>query len=144
MPLHLQKLCVGAESFEDMEDWIAQTLDQRRRAGQPVEQIHTTRMMPSRAAEIVEGGSLYWVIKGTMLARQQILELRAVTGQDGIQRCAIVLEPRMVRVTPWPRRAFQGWRYLAHDDAPGDLGAGGDAGDLPQHLLLELRELGLL
>ncbi|MGQ4272986.1 DUF1489 family protein [Terrihabitans sp. B22-R8] len=144
MPLHLQKLCVGAVSCEDMEEWIEETLERKRHASVPVEQIHTTRMMPSRAAEILDGGSLYWVIKGAMLARQRILALRPVTGTDGIARCEIVLEPKMIRVDPRPRRAFQGWRYLTADDAPSDLRQGAEGGDLPAHLALELRELGLL
>jgi hypothetical protein len=142
--LHLQKLCVGAVSCEDMEQWIAETLDGKRRGSLPVEQIHTTRMMPSRASEILAGGSLFWVIKGVMAARQRVLELRAITDAGGIARCQIVLEPVLVRVEPRPRRAFQGWRYLTPEDAPGDLGGASGEDGLPQHMLLELRELGLL
>src|SRR5690606_18642048 len=104
------KLCVGAESFEDMEGWIKETIAALKKRGEKAEQVHTTRMMPSRGAEILEGGSLYWVIKGVMCARQSILDLRPVTGKDGISRCQIVLKPRLIRVEPRPRRPFQGWR----------------------------------
>jgi hypothetical protein len=144
MPLHLQKLCVGAVSYEDMEEWIAGRIEHQRRLGQPPEQTHVTRMMPSRAAEIAGAGSLFWVIKGAILARQPILELRPITDAEGISRCEIVLEPRMIRVEPWPRRPFQGWRYLAHEDAPRDLSDATASEGLPAHMLVELRELGLL
>ena len=144
MPLHIQKLCVGAESFEDMEGWIKDTIAALKKRGEKAEQIHTTRMMPSRGAEILDGGSLYWVIKGVMCARQTILDLRPVTGKDGISRCQIVLKPKLIRVEPRARRPFQGWRYLKHDEAPGDLKDAGGATGLPPHIALELKELGLL
>lgn len=144
MPLHLQKLCVGADSIEDLESWIAQRLDEKARQGLPREQFHVTRMAPKRDVEILDGGSLYWVIKGVIQARQAILDLRAVRDSDGISRCAIVLEPTVVRVRPQPRRPFQGWRYLTVDDAPVDLALLGDTGDLPAELVSELRELGLM
>jgi hypothetical protein len=144
MPLHLQKLCVGAESFEDLEEWIAQTLEEKRSRGLAVEQVHTTRMAPGRAGDLLDGGSLYWVIKGVMQARQRLLALRSVTGADGISRCQLVLDPELVRVVPRPSRPFQGWRYLAHADAPSDMrDATKDAG-LPAHIVVELKELGLL
>jgi hypothetical protein len=144
MPLHLQKLCVGADSFEDLAEWIAETLAGKAKRGLVVEQIHTTRMMPSRGEEILGGGSLYWVIKGVMCARQRILELRPIKDSEGISRCQIVLEPELVRTEPRPRRPFQGWRYLAADDAPGDMDAATASTGLPPHLVIELRELGLL
>ena len=144
MPLHLQKLCVGADSFEDMAGWIKETIAAKKKRGQVAEQVHTTRMMPSRGEEILDGGSLYWVIKGVMCARQDILDLRAVTDKDGISRCQIVLKPKLVRVEPRPRRPFQGWRYLKDEDAPGDLKDAAGTTGLPPHIALELKELGLL
>lgn len=143
MPLHLQKLCVGAESIDDLESWIDQRLADKARQGLPVEQTHVTRMTPKRDAEILDGGSLYWIIKGVILVRQAILELRAVKDADGISRCAIVLEPKLVRVAPQPRRPFQGWRYLAAEDAPRDLDDLSGAENLPQAMVRELRDLGL-
>lgn len=144
MPLHIQKLCVGADSIEDLESWIAHRLDEKARQGLPREQFHVTRMAPKREAEILDGGSLYWVIKGVIQARQAILDLRAVRDSDGINRCAIVLEPTVVRVRPQPRRPFQGWRYLTAEDAPVDLASLGDVEELPPELVKELRELGLM
>ncbi|MBC7281337.1 DUF1489 family protein [Hoeflea sp.] len=145
MALHLLKLCVGAESVEDLQDWIARRLAAMKAAGQAPEQFHTTRMLPKRAAELIDGGSLYWVIKGNIQARQRFLDVRPFTDAEGISRCNLVLEP-VLHETSWaPRRPFQGWRYLAPDDAPPDLGASGaDGGDLPAELKRELAGLGLL
>ncbi|CAG1011142.1 MAG: DUF1489 family protein [Rhizobiaceae bacterium] len=145
MALNLLKLCVGCESVEDLEEWIASRLAECRRHGRPEEQFHTTRMVPTRAAEIVDGGSLYWVIKGSVQCRQRITEIRPFTDGEGIGRCHLVLDPVVVRTEWQPRRAFQGWRYLKPEDAPADLGKGRAAlAELPPKLRRELAELGLL
>jgi hypothetical protein len=145
MPLHLIKLCVGADSIRDMEEWIAATLAMKRAAGRPPEQFHTTRSLPKRAEEVLDGGSLYWVIKGQIAARQLVRALRPVTDAAGIARCHIVLEPTLVQVMPRPQRPFQGWRYLADHEAPEDLTEGAGAlAEMPEELRRELRELGLL
>jgi hypothetical protein len=144
MSLHMVKLCVGADSVEDLQSWVAQRLGDAASRGLPQEQIHQTRALPKRADEILSGGSLYWVIKGKVQVRQPILELRPVVDAEGIKRCHIVLEPRFV-LTDWqPRRAFQGWRYLEGAEAPEDLGAGGEGGALPPELRRELADLGLI
>lgn len=145
MALNLIKLCVGCDSVEDLEEWIAFRLDECRRAGRPVEQFHTTRMVPIRGNEIVGRGSLYWVIKGIVQCRQQITEIRPFVDSEGIGRCHLVLDPEVVRTDWQPRRAFQGWRYLKPEDAPADLGKGRAAlVEIPPKLRLELAELGLL
>lgn len=145
MALHMIKLCVGVETVEDLEAWVAQRLDTARAAGEPAEQVHRTRVTPRRAAEILDGGSLYWVIKGQVQLRQPILRFDAITGADGIERCLIVLAPQFIRTRWQPRRAFQGWRYLTPDDAPDDLSAGDDSiAALPPELRRELAALGLL
>ena len=112
MPLHLVKLCVGCDSIEDLADSIAFRLDEARAQGREPEYGHVTRMVPKRVEELVDGGSLYWVIKGNIQCRQRILEIRPFTDADGIRRCKIVLEPKVVATDWQPRRAFQGWRYL--------------------------------
>ena len=138
-PLHLIKLCVGAENIADLEEWVKDCL---RRSG---EQVHTTRMMPKRRVEILAGGSLYWVIRGVLSCRQTILDLRATSDGMGVSYCDIVLEPRVVPVDPRPRGPFQGWRYLAAKDAPPDLDLKTSAGsDLPIELSSQLRAIGLL
>ena len=106
--------------------------------------FHVTRMWPKREAELTDGGSLYWVFKGLVLGRQRILGLEPRDGADGIARCAIRLDPEVVRTMPQPRRPFQGWRYLRPEDAPRDLAAGGAIPDLPPRLLAELAAIGVL
>ncbi len=145
MTVNLIKLCVGAESVEDLTGWIAERVADKKKRGMPAEQVHVTRMTPKRQQEILEGGSLYWVIKGILQCRQRILELRPVTGEDGVPRCGIVLEPKVVLVEPRPRGAFQGWRYLESGDAPADLGKRSKGiAEMPPELRRELVELGLL
>ncbi|HEY4192808.1 MAG TPA: DUF1489 family protein [Mesorhizobium sp.] len=145
MPLNILKLCVGCDSVEDLEEWVASCLDERRRNGKPVEHWHTTRMTPTRGAEIVGAGSLYWVIKGNVQCRQLITEIRPFVDGEGIGRCMLMLDPQIVRTDWQPRRAFQGWRYLKQADAPVDLGKGNAAmAEMPPKLRLELAELGLL
>jgi hypothetical protein len=144
-PLHLLKLCVGADSIRDLEDWIEENRIAHGRMGRVYEQAHTTRMVPKRMAEIIGQGSLYWVIKGQVSARQRILDIRPFTDGEGIGRCHLVMEQVVVPVEPRPFRPFQGWRYLAATDAPRDLGQRGeDAAAMPEELRRELAGLGLL
>ena len=145
MPLHLLKLCVGADSIADLEGWIASRLREQRRTGGPAEQRHTTRMVPKRMSELLEGGSLYWVIKGQVAARQALVDVRPFTDTDGVGRCHLVLEPKLVELETRPCRPFQGWRYLADSDAPADLGRGHpEVVAMPETLRRELRDLGLI
>lgn len=142
MPLHLVKLSVGAESVEDMGAWVARRVAANRRGKFGPVSDHVTRMFPRREAEILGGGSLYWVIKGVMLVRQRIVALEETIGADGIRRCAILLDPALVETEAQPRRAFQGWRYLDHADAPKDMKRG--ARREPPALRARLAVLGLL
>ena len=144
MTVHMMKLCVGVDSVDDLEAWITHRQQVRALSGEPLEQIHTTRMNPKRRDEILDGGSLYWVIKGMILARQPIIDLRQVTGEDGITRCEIVMEPTLYRTESQPKRAFQGWRYLKVSDAPRDLQSLSGGEDLPESFRRELADLGLL
>ena len=146
MPLHLLKLCVGVESIAQLAAF------QQRRRATTGRNAHVTRQFPRRASEILDGGSLYWVIGGLIRVRQRILDLEAFRDEDGVRRCRIKLDPHLVPVQPRPVRAFQGWRYLRAADAPPDLGdeeAAADPGDskdaLPPHGMREvLRALGLI
>lgn len=139
--IHLIKLCVGAERVEDLTDWQA-TARAKGPDGLP---RHVTRMWPKRAEEVLNGGSIYWVFKGLVLCRQPILRLDEVTGGDGIARCAIVLQPEIIRVAATAKRPFQGWRYLPPEDAPRDLPKGRETEDpLPQTLQNALAEIGVL
>ena len=143
MPLHLLKLCVGAESVADLEGWIAERLAEQRRLGEAAEQRHTTRMVPKRLAELLD------LLRGAdalvVGARQRLLDVRPFTDAAGIGRCHLVLEPVVVEVQARPCRPFQGWRYLGPDTAPHDAGRlGPEIGALPDALRRELRELGLI
>ena len=144
-PLNLIKLCVGAETIDDLLAWQKQRSADRRAAGLDPRPRHVTRMWPRRADEILDGGSLYWVFKGAVLARQTIEALEEVTGEDGIRRCAIVMAPEIVQVEARPRRPFQGWRYLSTADAPPDLSrAAQSEPGLPTDLALALDGLGVV
>lgn len=140
MPLNILKLCVGADSVEDLVQWH----QQHRGIWPKGTTEHVTRMWPKREAEVLDGGSLYWVIKGIILARQRILGLEPRRGSDGIERCALVLDAQVIRTEAAPRRPFQGWRYLAPADTPRDLPQGRAKDDaLPDDLARALADIGL-
>lgn len=145
MPLHLIKLSVGAESVQDLESWVKQKLKEKKRKGQKPEHIHTTRMTPKRADELLAGGSIYWVIKGQVSCRERIVDLRPFVDKEGIGRCRIVLDGKIVPVEPRPYRAFQGWRYYPEKGAPRDLArAAPGVAKMPEQMRRELRDLGLI
>ena len=145
MPLHLVKLSVGATSFRDLKDWIDERAKVNRAKGKQVRHVHVTRMTPKRDTELLDGGSIYWVIKGEIAARQKLVAIEPFRDKDGIGRCRLVMETKLVPVSPRPMRAFQGWRYLDAKSAPPDLrGSPQDLADMPEPMRKELRELGLL
>ena len=144
--MHLIKLCVGIDSVEDLAARQAMRLKTQKRVRAPLELVHRTRQTPRRGAEVLKSGSLYWVIKGFVRARQRILQLREETDAEGRTLCGIVFDHELIATRPQPRRPFQGWRYLKPEDAPADLGAiGSKAGrDMPEAMRVELAELALL
>lgn len=146
MTLHIIKLCVGADSIDDLAEWQDGRLAEQRRAGQKPRLFHTTRMVPKRQDDIVGKGSLYWVIKGVIQVRQRIIGFDSGAKSDGTPCCLILLDPMLVPVRPAVRKAFQGWRYLDPADAPPDLAGGKRNGisRLPPQMRKELAELGLL
>ena len=143
MPLHLIKLCVGVDSLEDLADWQKGRLAELKKKRKPLELVHMTRQMPKRADELLGGGSLYWVIKGQIAARQKLIALRPST-RNGVPHCAIVYEPKLVATARRFHRPFQGWRYLNASDAPADARDLKGGKGLPEKLKAELAELGLL
>lgn len=145
MTLHLIKLCVGVETIQELRDWVEENETHYRRLGRAFEQTHTTRMVPKRGDELLDGGSLYWVIKSQVACRQRLLAIIPFTDAQGIGRCRLHLDPNIVPVEPRPYRPFQGWRYLAASDAPRDLGDGAKGvEEMPESLRRELATLGLL
>ena len=147
MPLHLIKLCVGCDSIEDLAAWQAERLKARRKAGEKKPQLfHRTFQTPKRRADLLAGGSLYWVIKGLMQVRQPLIDIAEGTKDDGTPCCLLILKNELVPVRPVPRRAFQGWRYLDAEEAPPDLARTSASGiiAMPPKLRKQLAELGLL
>ena len=144
MPLHLIKLCVGAESLDDLRQWMAERMREARRRGLPLRHAHVTRMAPKRE-EALTGGSLYWVIKGQIAARQRLVEIEPFMDADGIGRCRLWLDESVVAVAPRPMRAFQGWRYYEAKNAPPDIDERQPGfAEMPEALRRELAALGLL
>lgn len=139
--LHLTKLCVGISDVAQLR-----SLQQARLAAGG-ELRHRTRSFPRRAAEVVDGGSLYWVIAGATVVRQRVVDIMEDHWEDGSRCAALLFDADLVAVTARPTRPFQGWRYLDPAAAPPDLGASAAAtgrDELPDTLRRELEALGLL
>lgn len=128
--VHLVKLCVGVDSVEDLRNW---------ERGHETRTIHT-RQTPKRAAELLQGGSLYWVIKGVIRTRREILKVETIESPE--PHCLITISTRAFLTEPQPRRAFQGWRYLEDNDAPADMPQGEDGAALPDELIAALKAAG--
>ncbi len=144
MTLHIIKLCVGAESIEDLAQWQAKRIKEQKKRGVKKPQLmHVTRMTPKRKDEVLDGGSLYWVIKGQIAVRQKLLDLKPTT-KNGVPHCGLVYDPKLIPLRRRAHRAFQGWRYLDPKDAPPDAKGGKGGADLPEELQAELVSLGLL
>lgn len=140
-PLNMIKLSVGTESVDNLIEWQST----KRARGEDGLVRHVTRMWPRREAELLDGGSIYWVIQGAVQCRQRILRLDEVIGEDGIRRCALVLDPEIIRTVTALKRPFQGWRYLQTADSPADLSAERDGDDaLPPDLRAALADIGVL
>lgn len=145
MTVHLIKLCVGVETPRELAEWQARRLKRLARAKKTPEHCHRTLQTPRRRVEILDGGSLYWVIKGFVLVRQRIIDLRDDVKDDGTRCCGIVLDTEIVPTRLHPRRAFQGWRYLEAADAPPDVkGFAEEADAMPRAMREELRALRLI
>lgn len=147
MALHILKLCVGASSIEDLARWQTSMAAFRKAHGLKPRIEHTTFQSPKRQEEILDGGSLYWVIKGVIQVRQRFAGFDTGQKDDGSACCLFLLHPDLIPVRPVKRRPFQGWRYLSPDDAPPDLGSAAAAAELaamtPQ-MRKDLADLGLL
>ncbi|MBV9330581.1 MAG: DUF1489 domain-containing protein [Alphaproteobacteria bacterium] len=143
MTLHLVKLCVGAESIESLAAWQEGRLKDLRKKGKKPELVHVTRMTPKRAEELLDGGSLYWVIKGYISVRQRLIDLRPVV-KNGRPHCGLVYDRQLVATSRRFCRPFQGWRYLEEKNAPADIAALKGVKNLPEKLKAELADLGLL
>jgi hypothetical protein len=145
MTVHLIKLCVGVDTVQDLKQWQAERLRRLRREDKTAELCHRTLQTPRRRDELLDGGSLYWVIKGFVIVRQRVLDLRPAVKDDGTACCGIVLDPELVATRAQARRPFQGWRYLSAADAPLDRRAAeAEDGEMPYLMRAQLRELRLI
>jgi len=146
MPLHLIKLAVGCDSVKELKGWVAERMKVAKKKGLPQRHVHVTRMTPKRVEEILDGGSLYWVIRGEIAVRERILAIEPFRDRDGVGRCRLVMQPKVIAVSPRPMRPFQGWRYLTQGAAPPDLGRTAATGlaAMPEPMRRELRDLGLI
>ncbi len=142
MTIHLQKLSVGTESIATLQEWQTMVVERRVAKGLMPYHQHVTRMSPKQKDALLDGGSIYWVIKGLIQCRNEIVELEEVQTQDGRKACAILMNPELIPVVPTPKRPFQGWRYLKVGDAPADLTDIAGANDLPPELRAKLANLG--
>ncbi len=145
MTLNLVKLCVGVTTIEELAAW--QTDHRRRRSRDGIDcAYHRTFQTPKRQAELLDGGSLYWVIRGVILVRQRLVGLEEGTKDDGSACCTFLLAPPLIPVRPTTRRAFQGWRYLDAADAPPDLKSGktDQIALMPADMRKKLADLGLI
>ncbi|MDI9847519.1 DUF1489 domain-containing protein [Rhodoblastus sp. 17X3] len=145
MTLHLLKLCVGVESIAELRAFTRMRRKHAPQVDAHEVHAHVTRMIPKRVDELLDGGSLYWVIKGQTCARQKLIGVEPFVDSAGVKRCALQLDDEVVAVRPQPHRAFQGWRYLTPADAPPDLDSiAAGLGDMPEALRRELSDLGLI
>ncbi|MFP6748680.1 MAG: DUF1489 domain-containing protein [Alphaproteobacteria bacterium] len=152
MTVHIVKLCVGADSIEQLATFQANRRARAEARGEPGENIHRTRNRPRRDTEVLDGGSIYWIIKGFIRVRQPIVRLDELHDDEEAKRCGLVLGPELVRTELHARRPHQGWRYLESKDAAPDLPEHLQAGHWdpaahdgpPPEMAAELRALGLL
>jgi hypothetical protein len=140
MTVHLVKMCVGVDEIDELRRWQAKRL--KTMADKQLR--HVTRNRPKREAELLDGGSLYWVIKGQIRVRQRVIGLEDGVKEDGKPACGLILDPELVMTELRGMRPMQGWRYLEPKDAPRDLRKGDQLGDMPPQLIAELRALGIL
>ncbi len=151
MPINIRKLSVGSESVESLQAW--QQENKKIRDGQI---WHITRNWPKRRDELLDGGSIYWIIKGVMQARQRIVgfmedeasAMQIAQNSEAINKkpyCRIMLASELILTKPWPHRPFQGWRYLKPEDAPPDMNSNiNDEDEMPLGMAADLKNMGLI
>lgn len=144
MTLHIVKLAVGIRDIEHLAEVQERRLKESRRGGRKGKLFHRTRHRPRREALLLDGGSMYWVVKGRVCVRQRLLGFESDKDEEGRPFCRMLIDPKLVETESWPHRAFQGWRYLQPADAPRDRMSRRGEGDLPPEMAAELRELGLI
>ncbi len=146
MSVHLLRMAAGLDTVAGLRERQAERLRNYKNFSGKRGVLQTyTRNVPKRADELIDGGSIYWVLKKHIRARQRILGVSREIDDEGRAFCLIRIDPELILVEPRAHRAFQGWRYLPSDDAPPDLGANAaEEVELPTDMANELRSLGLI
>ena len=141
MTIHLLRMAVGINSIAELIN-----LQKRRRQTNPDSKLfNTTRNVPKRLDELLDGGSIYWVVKRLIRVRQEIISVSQEINNEGKKYCLIEINPKLIKVEPRTQKPFQGWRYLNTEDAPGDIELrSSPEAELPEEMLIELKELGLM
>ena len=143
--VHLVKLCVGITTINQLEQLQSMRRGEYVKAGRPPVSIHITRNKPKRSKEIINSGSLYWVIRRQIRVRQKIVRIDDIEDSEGRKKCCLVLDSDLIKTEHRAYRPFQGWRYLEQSDAPADLSNNQKAeSEMPSEMEEELRGLGLL
>lgn len=146
MTVHIVRRAFGADTLDDLKARQKMRMEEAKAAGGKAVLRSMTRAVPRRADEVTDGGSIYWIIKGHIRARQKIKRIERIDNPNSRRKCSIVLDPKLIETVPQPRKARRGWAYLEENEVPPDMpktkGAKGDS--LPPELAAELRELGLL
>jgi hypothetical protein len=145
MTVHLLRMAVRVESVGHLRTIQAERMKENAKGRKKKRLFTYTRNVPKRTGELLDGGSIYWVVKRYVRVRQRILGIERATNSEGRRYCAIELDPELVLIEPRRHKAFQGWRYFRSEDVPGDLERVlAETDDLPAELADELRDLGLI
>ena len=134
--VNLVKLCVGITTINQLEQLQSMRRGEYVKAGRPPVNIHITRNKPKRSKEIINSGSLYWVIRRQIRVRQKIIRIDDIEDAEGRKKCCLVLDPDLIKTEHRAYRPFQGWRYLEQSDAPADLSNNQKAGSEMSSCLL--------
>jgi hypothetical protein len=146
MTVHILRRAFRVDNFDDLKRSQKESMDAERAAGRARRLYRRMRTTPTRTEEILDGGSIYWVIKGYIRARQRILGIETRIEDEGRKRCFLHLDPKLVPTVLHPSKPRRGWRYLPLGDAPADRELADDQSSdtLPSDMEAELRALGLL
>ena len=143
MALHILKVAAGVSSLEHLRQVVDRYSYMDAELGHIMHM--SSRNTPRRMGEVLDGGSVFWIIKRAIVARADLIAIREVVREDGKKGCQMCIRPNVIPTIPQPKRGFQGWRYLKHDDAPQDLESDApSSGTGSPELARELKSLGLI
>ena len=144
MTVHLIKIAAGVQHLDQLQTRLLSYGYDDPDHG-PVTPV-PTRNTPKRADELLDGGSIYWIIKGKIAARTPFIDIYGEETPEGKKVCRLCVSSTVIPTIPVPKRGFQGWRYFPAADAPDDMpvGSGGEINEISPEMAAELKELGLI